>query len=136
VGQDGLVGQVTQQRAKVSRVAGTVVVTLLSALGLAGGVALALTARFTLCGMFGCSGGGFGRSTDPPLTLTLIVASGVAFAAPLLLYAVWRRRARLAVAFVAAALVATLGVGLVVGSDWRGCPRGISFAACQEERGP
>lgn len=120
---------------RTSRVAGTVVVTLLSALAIAGAVALALAARFTLCGMFGCSGGGFGRATDPQLTLALVVAAGVALATPLLLYAALRRRARLAVAFVPAAVVAVLGVGLVVGSDWRGCPRGISHETCQEERG-
>jgi hypothetical protein len=116
-------------------VAGTVVVVLLSALCLAVAVGLALAAGFVVCGISGCSGGGFGRSTDPPLTLTLVVASGVALAAPLLLYAVWQRRARLAVAFVPAAVLAVLAVGLVVGSDWRGCPRGVSFETCQEERG-
>jgi hypothetical protein len=116
-------------------VAGTVVVTLLSAVAIAGAVALALAARFTLCGISGCSGGGFGRTTDPPLTLALVVAAGVSLATPLLLYAVLRRRARLAVAFVPAAVVAVLGVGLVVGSDWRGCPRGVSPETCQEERG-
>jgi hypothetical protein len=128
-------GQAVQDGVRTSRVAGTVVVTLLSVLGIAAGVALALAARFTLCGVSGCSGGGFGRATDPPLTLTLVVAAGVALAAPLLLYAVWRRRIRLAVAFVPAALVATLVVGFVVGSDWRGCPRGISSETCREERG-
>jgi hypothetical protein len=63
------------------------------------------------------------------------VAAGVALATPLLVYAVWRRRARLAVAFVPAAVVAVLGVGFVVGSDWRGCPRALTPEACQEERG-
>jgi hypothetical protein len=63
VGHDGLVGQPVQGGVRASRVAGTVVVTLLSALCLAGAVALALAARFMMCGMFGCSGGGFGRTT-------------------------------------------------------------------------
>jgi hypothetical protein len=129
------VGQAVQDGVRRSRVAGTVVVTLLSVLAIASAVPLALAARFVMCGISGCTGGGFGRSTDPPLTLTLVVAAGVALATPLLLYAVWRRRARLAIAFVPAAVVAVLGVGLVVGSDWRGCPRGVSHETCQEERG-
>jgi hypothetical protein len=135
VGHDALVGQVTQQRATASRVAGTVVFTLLAVVCLAAAVGLALAAGFTLCGVSGCSGGGFGRSTDPPLTLTLTVAAGVALALPLVLYAVWRRRARLALAAVPAAVLGAVVVGLVIGADWTGCPRSVSAETCQEERG-
>ena len=135
MGHDGLVGQVTQQLAKASRVAGTVVFSLLSGTCLAAAVGLALAARFVMCGVSGCSGGGFGRSTDPPLTLTLIVAAGAALALPVLLYAVWQRRARLALAAVPAAALCAILVGLVIGADWNGCPRNISTATCQEERG-
>ncbi|MDF2145414.1 hypothetical protein [Knoellia sp. p5-6-4] len=128
-------GQVTQQPTRASRVAGTVFFSLLSGACLAAAVGLALAARFVMCGISGCSGGGFGRSTDPPLTLMLIVAAGVALALPVLLYAVWRRRARLALAAVAAAALGAILVGLVIGADWNGCPRTISTATCQEERG-
>ncbi|MDF2091621.1 hypothetical protein P0Y31_04645 [Knoellia sp. 3-2P3] len=128
-------GQVAQQRARAFRVAGTVVLSLLSGASLAAAVGLALAARFVMCGISGCSGGGFGRVTDPPLTLTLIVAAGVALALPVVLYAVWRRRARLALAAVPAAALGTILVGLVIGADWNGCPRTISTATCQEERG-
>jgi hypothetical protein len=124
-----------QQRSRASRVAGTVAFALLSGTCLAAAVGLTLAAAFVMCGVSGCSGGGFGRVTDPPLTLTLIVAAGVALALPVLLYAVWRRRARLALAAVAAAALGAILVGLVIGADWNGCPRTISTATCQEERG-
>jgi len=131
----GPMGQVTQERVRASRVTGTVVVTLLSALCLATAVALTVAAAFTICGISGCSGGGFGRSTDPPATLALVVGSGVALALPVALYAAWRRRWRLALAFLPGALVGAVLVGVVVGADWNGCPRNISSATCQEERG-
>lgn len=127
--------QATQGRVRASRVVGTVVVVVLSALCVAAAVALALVAAFEMCGISGCSGGGFGRSTDPPATLGFIVASGVALALPIGVYAVWRRRGRLALAVVPAALVGAVLVGLLIGADWNGCPRSISTATCQEERG-
>jgi hypothetical protein len=130
------VTQATQGGARPSRVVGTVVVAVLSALCLTAAVALALVAAFVMCGISGCSGGGFGRSTDPPTTLALIVASGVALAMPIGVYAAWRRHGRLALAVVPAALVGAVLVGVVIGADWNGCPRGIPTATCQEERGP
>lgn len=127
--------QAAQDRARTSRVVGTVVVVLLSALCLAVAAALALVAAFAMCGVSGCTGGGFGRSTDPPMTLGFIVAAGVALALPIGVYAAWRRRGRLALAVVPAALVGAVLVGLVIGADWNGCPRSISTATCQEEQG-
>lgn len=127
--------QATRERARASRVVGTVVVILLSAMCVGGALALALLAAWTMCGVSGCSGGGFGRSTDPPGTLALVVASGVALALPLVLYAAWRRRWRLALAFLPVAFVGAVVVGAVIGADWNGCPRNISTATCQEERG-
>lgn len=120
---------------RTSRVVGTVVVVVLSSLCLAAAVLLALGAGFVMCGISGCSGAGFGRSTDPPLTLGLVVASGVALSLPIGLYAAWRRRGRLALAVVPAAVVGAVLVGLVIGADWNGCPRNVSTATCQEERG-
>jgi hypothetical protein len=129
------VTEATQARVRTSRVVGTVVVVVLSASCLAAAVALALVAAFSMCGISGCSGAGFGRSTDPPMTLGFIVAAGVALALPIGVYAAWRRRGRLALAVVPAALVGAVLVGLVIGADWNGCPRSISTATCQEERG-
>jgi hypothetical protein len=125
----------TQGQVRASRVVGTVVVVVLSALCLAAAVALALVAAFTMCGVSGCSGAGFGRTTDPPTTLGFTAASGVALALPIGVYAAWRRRARLALAVVPAAVVGAVAVGIVIGADWNGCPRSISTATCQEERG-
>jgi len=135
LGHDGRVGQATQGRGRTSRVAGTVLVVALSALCLAAAAALALVAAFAMCGISGCGGGGFGRTTDPPMTLGFTIASGVALALPIGVYAAWRRRGRLALAVVPAAVVGAVLVGLVIGADWNGCPRSISTATCQEERG-
>ena len=127
--------EATRDQVRTSRVVGTVVVVVLSALCLVAALGLALVAAFAMCGISGCGGGGFGRSTDPPMTLGFIAASGVALALPIGVYAAWRRRGRLALAVVPAALLGALLVGLVIGADWNGCPRNISAATCQEERG-
>ena len=127
--------EATQGRVRTSRVVGTVVVVVLSGLCLAAAAALALVAALAMCGVSGCGGGGFGRSTDPPMTLGFVVAAGVALALPIGVYAAWRRRGRLALAMVPAAVVGAVLVGLVIGADWNGCPRNISTATCQEERG-
>lgn len=111
------------------------VVASLALLGLAAAVAPAFGAAIAVCGVSGCSGGGFGRSTDPPLTLTLLALTGLAAALPLLAYAVWCRSARVALGAAAAGLVVAVVAGGVVGADWRGCPRNVSHETCQAERG-
>lgn len=110
-------------------------VTLLALAGLPGLVALGLAASFTLCGVSGCSGGGFGRVTDPWLTLTLVALAGLALCVPLLAYAAWLGHTRLAATAVALGLAGCLLVGSAIGSDWRGCPRNVSAQTCLEERG-
>ena len=42
----------------------------------------AASSSFTICGISGCSGGGFGRATEPDLTLTLLIVTGVVCAQP------------------------------------------------------
>ena len=105
-------------------------------LGLLLAVVPTVAAGFVICGVSGCSGGGFGRSTDPSTTRLLLVAAGLVAAAPLALLALVRRSAALALAAVALGVVSTLAAGLVVGSDLRGCPRDVSTSTCLDEAGP
>ena len=93
----------------------------------------ALLAGFTICGVSGCTGGGFGRSTDPDLTRLLLLATGVVAGLPLALYALVRRSGRLATYALVVAVTATLLTGIVIGSDLRGCPRNVSTETCLEE---
>ena len=65
-------------------------------LGIVLAIAPAFLAGFAICGISGCSGGGFGRSTDPGLTRLLLLATGVVAGLPLALYALVRRSIRLA----------------------------------------
>lgn len=104
-------------------------------LGLVLAVAPALLAGFAICGISGCSGGGFGRSTDPGLTQLLLLSTGVGAALPLALYALVRRSGRLALLALALAVVAVVLTGFVIGSDLRGCPRNVSHDTCVEESG-
>lgn len=104
-------------------------------LGLVLAAGPALVAGFSICGVSGCTGGGFGRATDPGLTRVLLLATGVVAGLPLAVYAVVRRSARLGAYAVALAVLATLLTGLVIGSDLRGCPRNVSNETCLEESG-
>jgi hypothetical protein len=104
-------------------------------LGLVLAAGPALAAGFSLCGVSGCTGGGFGRATDPGLTRLLLLATGVVAALPLAIYALARRSGRLGAYALALAVVATLLTGLVIGSDLRGCPRTVSYETCLEEAG-
>lgn len=90
-------------------------------------------ARFTMCGLWGCSGGGFGRATDPNTTLILLVAAGLVAAAPLATFALFRRHRRTAQLAAAVAIVVTIGSGLLIGADFRGCPRTVDIATCMDE---
>ena len=105
----------------------------LVALGVVLALAPAFLAGFTICGVSGCSGGGFGRSTDPGPTRLLVLATGVVAALPLAAYAVTRRSMRAAGASVLVAVVAIISTGLLIGSDMRGCPRGVDASTCLEE---
>lgn len=107
----------------------------LALLGLALAFAPAVAAGFAICGVSGCSGGGFGRATDPDLTRLLLLATGVVAGLPLALYALVRRSGQLAAYALALAVLATLVTGLVIGSDLRGCPRDVSTETCVEESG-
>lgn len=107
-------------------------VTLLVVLGVVLAAAPTLAAGFTLCGVSGCTGGGFGVSTDPGTTRVLLLVAGVVAALPLAIYALVRRSGRLGACAAALAVVATLLAGAVIGSDLRGCPRGVD--ACGDRR--
>ena len=105
-------------------------------LGLALACVPALASSFMICGISGCSGGGFGRATDPTLTLTLLIVLGVVAALPTAIYALVKRSPRLLATAVAVGVVATLVTGLVIGSDFRGCPRNVETVTCLEEADP
>jgi hypothetical protein len=94
-----------------------------------------LAAGFSICGVSGCTGGGFGRATDPGLTRVLLLVTGVVAGLPLAVYALVRRSARLGAFALVLAVLATLLTGLVIGSDLRGCPRNVSDETCVEEAG-
>ncbi len=104
-------------------------------LGIALALAPALFASFAICGVSGCTGGGFGRATDPGLTLTALAVTGVVAGLPLACYALVRRSGRLAAYALVLGLVATLVTGVVIGSDLRGCPRNVETATCLDESG-
>ena len=118
----------------VNRVSGRVAAALV-VLGLVLAVGPAFYSSIAICGISGCSGGGFGRSTDPGLTLTALVVTGLAAALPLAVYALARRSGGLAACALALAVVTTLVTGVVVGSDLRGCPRNVDRATCLDESG-
>ena len=105
-------------------------VALLVVLGVVLAVAPTLAAGFTLCGVSGCSGAGFGRSTDPGTTRVLLVVAGLTAALPLATYAVLRRSGRLGAYALGLAVATTLVAGLSIGSDLRGCPRGLDASTC------
>ncbi|HEY0645801.1 MAG TPA: hypothetical protein VGD39_20480 [Nocardioides sp.] len=102
-------------------------------LGVVLAVAPAFIARFTICGISGCSGGGFGRSTDPGSTQLWLLATGVVAALPLAAYALIRLSGRLAAWALGLAVAVALLTGLVIGSDLRGCPRNVPHDTCMEE---
>ena len=77
--------------------------------------------------------GGFGRSTDPDLTLVMLAVTGLVAALPLAIYALVRRSGGLALCALALAVVTTLVTGVLIGSDLRGCPRGVERSACLGE---
>ena len=104
-------------------------------LGLVLAVGPAFMSSIAICGISGCSGGGFGRSTDPGMTLVLLAVTGASAALPLAVYALVRRDRGLALCALALAVVATFVTGAVIGSDLRGCPRTISYETCVEEAG-
>lgn len=102
-------------------------------LGLVLAIAPAFLASFEICGISGCSGGGFGRSTDPGSTRLLLLAAGVFAALPLTLYALRLRTVRLLGAALLVGVLTIVFTGLVIGSDLQGCPRNVSTSTCQQE---
>ena len=90
-------------------------------------------AKFAMCGMFGCTGGGFGRVTDPATTRVFLVAAGIGAAAPLAWYAAWARNRWLALTAVIVAVLTPVMAGLLIGADIHGCPRHISAQTCAED---
>ncbi|MBL0748790.1 hypothetical protein [Nocardioides baculatus] len=116
----------------MKRVSGRVA-TVLVVLGVVLAIAPAFMATIAICGISGCSGGGFGRSTDPDATLVMLGVTGLVAALPLAVYALVRRSGGLAVGALALAVVTTFVTGVAIGSDLRGCPRSIDRSTCLDE---
>lgn len=92
-----------------------------------------LAARFQLCGLSGCGGGGFGRTYSPRAVLVLLLLSGLAAAGGHL--SVGRRPhsgPALAVAGALLVLVPVIG-GIVIGARPDGYPRSVSSETLERE---
>ncbi len=76
----------------------------------------------SVCGLSGCSGGGFGRSIDPSGTRGWMLVTGLAFAAPFLLAALVLRARLMVIAAVALLVLGYPLAGLAVGARPDGCP--------------
>ena len=118
----------------MNRVSGRVA-TVLVVLGVVLAIAPAFMSTIAICGISGCSGGGFGRSTDPDATLVMLAVTGSVAALPLAVYALVRRSGGLALCALVLAVVASFVTGAVIGSDLRGCPRSVDRATCLDESG-
>ncbi len=80
-------------------------------------------ASWSLCGISGCDGGGFGVSYDPlSVQLFLILSGLVAAATPITLYFVTKARSWIVVAVVLAIGITFVG-GLIIGAGLDGYPR-------------
>lgn len=115
------------------RVVGTVVTAIVIASGLTGFAFFGFLAWFGMCGVSGCSGGGFGRSTDPSGTRLSILLAAACLLVALLVRAALARSVRSAGYAVVTAVVAAVALAAVIGADWHGCPRSISYQTCQSE---
>lgn len=114
----------------------TVVSVLVIATGVAGFAFFGLMAWLGMCGISGCSGGGFGRSTDPAGTRQLLLLAAACLLAALLVRSALLRSLRslrTAGYAVVISLVAVPALAGVIGSDWRGCPRSVSYETCLAE---
>jgi hypothetical protein len=113
------------------QVAGFTVLCLLA------GVVMLVGTVFTslmVCGISGCSGGGFGVSVSPVITWSFAAATG-GLAAGMLLTAVVAVKPRMSPGRLAAgalglALVLSLVVLTLAGADLRGCPTSGPQAHC------
>ena len=107
------------------------------ALAVAGLVVAALlwvVADFLLCGVSGCSGGGFGRSYAPRAVQATLLLSGIAAAAaPAAAGRSGGSRRLLGVAVILFVAVAVVG-GIVIGAGVDGYPRSVPRATIEQER--
>jgi hypothetical protein len=101
--------------------------------GLVPAAVLTFVASYTICGISGCSGGGFGRSTDPGTTLVLLISAGLVAAAPVAIYAVWRRSPITGLLAGLMAIIVSVVASWLIGSDFRGCPSNVDTATCVQE---
>ena len=120
-------------RAARSRSRQRIIVGGLVALGLGLALFPAFLTVISICGVSGCSGGGFGRSTDPTGTRAMLAATGVIAALPLGSYAAFTRNRRLALVAAILAVSITLTTAWAVGADVHGCPRHLTAETCAED---
>ena len=99
------------------------IVFLLTVPGLIISIIAWLYASFSLCGISGCGGGGFGVSTDPIGVQVSLILSGVAASLALFIYAAIKKNQNwLLVALILLALMPIIG-SLVIGSNFYGYPQ-------------
>ena len=104
---------------RILRVAGAVIA---SGLMFAAGV---LASGFVLCGISGCSGGGYGPAYSPGLTQLLLLATGFTVL-PAVLACTSRLSRDVTVAVALPAVVATSALALhLIGAGFNGCPAGM-----------
>ena len=120
-------------RPRAGRIVATVASALVMVVGAGGFALFGFLAWFGMCGVSGCSGGGFGRSTDPGGTRLMLLLAGASLLVALLVRAALRRNVRSAAYAVVLALVATVALGALIGSDWHGCPRSVPYETCLAE---
>ena len=109
-------------------------IALVLLLGLVPALVFLFLAAFAVCGISGCSGAGFGRSTAPGTTLILLGLAGAGAGGPLFVAGVVSRDARMVTGAAVAAIVVSVGGGLAIGATWNGCPR--VEASCTSEPAP
>lgn len=101
-----------------------------SVAGTAVGVAMVaaswVAARFELCGLSGCGGGGFGRSYSPQTVIALLLLSGAGAAAVLLRFSRSARSRRVLSAASALLVLVPIAGAAVVGARPDGYPRSVS----------
>ena len=118
---------------RTGHVVRNVVVAVVITAGVAGFAFFGFLAWWEMCGISGCSGGGFGRSTDPAGTRLSILLAAACLLAALLVRAALLRSLRSAGYAVLIGVVAAVAPGAVIGADWHGCPRSIPYETCQSE---
>lgn len=86
------------------------------------GASLWLTASMTLCGISGCTGGGFGVTYDPEATLWSLAFSGIIAAIPAFIASINLRSPIWLAIGIALLIIMPVTGSLIIGTDLSGYP--------------